>query len=172
MQRLKYVKALKVEEKLRDFSWNILSPIICIEVDLDQPCSLEQETKDKVVNFAVQCFRYYAQLMDESERISEDPVLVFKQLQSVLIVLLKSNVDPNFLRNDANFAKCIAEKIKPLFIEHFRANGLRFVTWSESEILKRLVMDCLEASESPFFTNEELNKILNCLNNRREYYDL
>uniref|UniRef100_A0A915JV25 Omega globin n=1 Tax=Romanomermis culicivorax TaxID=13658 RepID=A0A915JV25_ROMCU len=59
----------------------------------------------------------------------EDPVLVFKQLQSVLIVLLKSNVDPNFLRKDANFAKYLAEKIKPLFIEHFRADGLRFVTW-------------------------------------------
>uniref|UniRef100_A0A915KBW9 Uncharacterized protein n=1 Tax=Romanomermis culicivorax TaxID=13658 RepID=A0A915KBW9_ROMCU len=192
---LKRMKCLNVDEKFQEFRMNILSLIICIEVGLNQPCSLGQKTKDEVVNVAAQGFRYYAQLMDESKSISwnvddlpfwydwfewtlnrwleidEDPMLVFKQLQSMLLVLLKSNADPNFLRKDANFSKYLAEKIKPLFIEHFRADGLQFITSSDSIILKRLVVDCLEASESPLFTNEELNKILDILNNQ-EAYDL
>uniref|UniRef100_A0A915L7M8 Uncharacterized protein n=1 Tax=Romanomermis culicivorax TaxID=13658 RepID=A0A915L7M8_ROMCU len=81
----------------------------------------------------------------------------------MLVALLKSNADPNFVCNDADFAKYLAEKVKPVFNENLRANGLRFVTKSESTMLMRLLTDCLHASESPFFTKEELKDLIDNL---------
>uniref|UniRef100_A0A915HGH1 Uncharacterized protein n=1 Tax=Romanomermis culicivorax TaxID=13658 RepID=A0A915HGH1_ROMCU len=77
-QRLKYVESLNVDEKFQKFTADILRLIICIEVGLHQPCLLEEETKEEVVNLAVQCFRYYAQLMDESESISVRKKIILK----------------------------------------------------------------------------------------------
>uniref|UniRef100_A0A915JSY4 Uncharacterized protein n=1 Tax=Romanomermis culicivorax TaxID=13658 RepID=A0A915JSY4_ROMCU len=97
----------------------------------------------------------------------EDPRVSSKQRQIVLLVLLTSNTDPNFLRNDADFAKYLVEKVKSVFIENLRANGLRFVTKSESTMLMRLLRESLGASESPLFTNEELRDIINNLDQGR-----
>uniref|UniRef100_A0A915I8M7 Uncharacterized protein n=1 Tax=Romanomermis culicivorax TaxID=13658 RepID=A0A915I8M7_ROMCU len=136
--RLKYLKSLNEDAKFREFPPDVLKQIINIEVDLDQPCSLEPETIDEV----------------------ENPFLVCKQLLLVLLVLSKANVDRNFLRNDVEFAKYLAEKIKPWFIENLRSKGLRFITRSESITWKRFIDESLQASESPFFTREELEEII------------
>uniref|UniRef100_A0A915I4F4 Uncharacterized protein n=1 Tax=Romanomermis culicivorax TaxID=13658 RepID=A0A915I4F4_ROMCU len=93
----------------------------------------------------------------------EDPRVVSKQLQSLLLALLKSNANHNFICNEADFAKYLGEKVKPVLIENLRANGLQFVTKSRLTILIRLVMDSLHASESPIFTNEELKEIIGVL---------
>uniref|UniRef100_A0A915IVW1 Uncharacterized protein n=1 Tax=Romanomermis culicivorax TaxID=13658 RepID=A0A915IVW1_ROMCU len=45
-------------------------PIITVEINLDQPCSLEQATIDEVVNTAIKYFRFYAQLMEKPESLS------------------------------------------------------------------------------------------------------
>uniref|UniRef100_A0A915IZ62 Uncharacterized protein n=1 Tax=Romanomermis culicivorax TaxID=13658 RepID=A0A915IZ62_ROMCU len=68
-----YIPAqLKCQECLEDDAVfnEILKPIITVEIDLDQPCSLEQATKDEVVNIVIKYFRYYAQLMEKPESLS------------------------------------------------------------------------------------------------------
>uniref|UniRef100_A0A915JHN4 PAP-associated domain-containing protein n=1 Tax=Romanomermis culicivorax TaxID=13658 RepID=A0A915JHN4_ROMCU len=45
-------------------------PIIKVETNLDQRCSLEQGTKDEVINLAIQFFRYYGQFMEKQENMS------------------------------------------------------------------------------------------------------
>uniref|UniRef100_A0A915HHC7 Uncharacterized protein n=1 Tax=Romanomermis culicivorax TaxID=13658 RepID=A0A915HHC7_ROMCU len=68
-----YIPAqLKCQECVEDDAVfnEILRPIITVEIDLDQPCSLEQATMDEVVNIAIKYFRFYAQLMEKPESLS------------------------------------------------------------------------------------------------------
>uniref|UniRef100_A0A915JT54 Uncharacterized protein n=1 Tax=Romanomermis culicivorax TaxID=13658 RepID=A0A915JT54_ROMCU len=90
-----------------------------------------------------------------------------KQLHSLLVVLLKSNVKSNFICNDTDLAKYLAEKIKPVLIEKLRVNGLKFIIKSQWSILIRLAMDGLHVSDSPLFTNEELKEIIDILDPSR-----
>uniref|UniRef100_A0A915JL75 Uncharacterized protein n=1 Tax=Romanomermis culicivorax TaxID=13658 RepID=A0A915JL75_ROMCU len=160
---------LKDLKNLKDHAiyFNILEPIIKVEVNFDQPGLLEQETRDEVVNLAIQFFHYYAQFMEKQESMSEDPRSISKLLQSLLLVLLKSNVDPNFIRNDINLAKHLAEKIKPVMMEKLRANGLKFFKKEQWTILMRHAMEGLRVSKSPFFANEELKEIISFLDPKR-----
>uniref|UniRef100_A0A915HXL5 Uncharacterized protein n=1 Tax=Romanomermis culicivorax TaxID=13658 RepID=A0A915HXL5_ROMCU len=162
----------------------ILRPIITVEIDLHQPSSLKQATIDEIQDkrtisvshnsiarlfcrWRVNDSRFWTDWfefsMNRMFKINEDPKMLSKHQQMVLFVLLTSNTDPNFLRNEADFAKYLAEKVKPVFIENLRVNSLRFVTKIESNIFMRLLTDCLRASESPLFTNEELRDIIDNL---------
>uniref|UniRef100_A0A915HHB7 Uncharacterized protein n=1 Tax=Romanomermis culicivorax TaxID=13658 RepID=A0A915HHB7_ROMCU len=55
--------------------------------------------------------------LNEMLKINEDPSVLSKQLQWMLLVLLKSDADPNFLRHDADLPKYLIEKVKPAIIE-------------------------------------------------------
>uniref|UniRef100_A0A915KZ45 Uncharacterized protein n=1 Tax=Romanomermis culicivorax TaxID=13658 RepID=A0A915KZ45_ROMCU len=168
--RLKYVK--KIEDNL--IFHEILDPIIKVEIDFGQPSSLAQETKDEVVNLAIRslpCDARFAEkaksISEKQKRMSEDPRLISKQLLSLLLVLLKSNVEPNFIRNDTNLAKYLAEKVKPVFIEKLRANSIKIVFKSRWTILMKHAMEGLKVSESPFFAKEELEEIIGFLHTWR-----